>query len=299
MTPRHPTWDVWQTFLAVMKTGSLSAAGRSLNLAQPTVRRHIEGLEAMLGSVLFTRDAQGLTPTDADRNALSFTDEMEASANSASRRLSAPKSAVAGRIRLTASLIMASEVLPPILHALREKHPGLDIELSATNELEDLRRRDADVAVRLTAPRQAGLVARKLGSIGLGLFASSSYARVHCIPRRPADLTKDHVLIGEDRGTMLGTALTKTGINADAARFAMRTDNDAVQLALLRAGAGIGVCQVLIALREPKLVRVLPRIGAQMDLWLVMHEDLRADLRIRAVFDHLVTSLSKYAARRS
>jgi DNA-binding transcriptional LysR family regulator len=187
---------------------------------------------------------------------------------------------------------MAQEVLPAILAALAGRHPGLSVELSATNAVENLRRRDADIALRVTPPLQDGLVARRLGDAGLGLFASPAYAQAHGLPQTPADLP-GHALIAEDRGQAFAATLAAAGIDAGGMRFALRSDNDAVQLAMLRAGAGIGVCQMPLAARHG-LVRALPGFRAAMPVWLVMHQDLRAVPRVRAVFDHLADGVSTY-----
>jgi DNA-binding transcriptional LysR family regulator len=296
MNPRTPSWDALETFLAVMRSGSLSGAARALALAQPTVRRHIEALEALWGTVLFTRTATGLTPTDAAREALALAEEMDASARALVRRVSGPKQAAAGRVRVTCSLVLASEVLPGILRSLQKAHPGIDIELSATNAVEDLRRRDADIAIRFAAPAQASLVARKLGAIRVGLYGSQAYLREHGAASKPADLYMGHRLIGGDRDNALSAGLTSFGLEPGRLRFAARTDDDVAQLAMLRAGVGLGVCQIPIANRDRDLERVLPVLETSLETWLVMHEDLRGSPRIRAVFDHLAAGLRAYVS---
>jgi DNA-binding transcriptional LysR family regulator len=292
MNLQRPSWDMYQTLLAVLRTGSLSAAARELAISQPTARRHVEALEQALGAVLFTRSATGLLPTEAARAALPLAEEMQAGARALERSLSAQAGPVTGRVRLSASLVMSHEVLPPILAALTVRHPGLSVELSATNAVENLRRRDADIALRVTPPLQDGLVARKLGEVGLGLFASPAYAQTRDLPQVPDDLPA-HPLIGEDRGRGFETALAAAGIDTGRLRFALCCDNDAVQLEMLRAGAGIGVCQVPLAARYG-LVRVLPGFRAALPVWLVMHQDLRGVPRVRAVFDHLVDGVAAY-----
>jgi DNA-binding transcriptional LysR family regulator len=158
--------------------------------------------------------------------------------------------------------------------------------------VENLRRRDADIALRVTPPVQDGLVARRLGEVGLGLFASPAYAQARGLPQSPDDLPR-HALIGEDRGRAFEAALSAAGIETASLRFALRSDNDAVQLASLRAGAGIGVCQTPLGARQG-LIRVLPDFHASLPVFLVMHEDLRSVPRVRATFDHLVEGLLSY-----
>jgi DNA-binding transcriptional LysR family regulator len=299
MNPQTPPWNALEAFLAVMRTGSLSGAARALNLAQPTVRRHIEALEAQWGAVLFTRTATGLAPTDAARDALALAEEMDASARALARRVSGPKQFVAGRVRVTCSLVLAREVLPGIVRSLQKKHPAVDIELSATNAVEDLRRRDADIAIRFMAPTQSSLVARKIGVIPIGLYGAKSYMLAHGAPTKLTDLYTDHRLIGSDRQQTMAQGLAAAGLDAARLRFAVRTDDDVAQLAMVRAGVGLGVCQVPLAAKDVTLVRVLPALAFSLETWLVMHEDLRASPRIRAVFDHLGAALDQYMSHRA
>jgi DNA-binding transcriptional LysR family regulator len=199
-----------------------------------------------------------------------------------------------GRVRVTSSHVLASEVLPAIVRSLQTKHPALDIEVSATNAVEDLRRRDADIAIRFAAPTQAALVARKLGAIRIGLYGSKAYVRTHGAPAKPSDLYTEHRLIGGDRRNALAEGLAAAGLDLQRLRFAVRTDDDLAQLAMVRAGVGLGVCQIPIAARDASLVRVLPPMETSLEMWLVMHEDLRASARIRAVYDHLAEGLLSY-----
>jgi len=292
MSSDQPSWDLHETFLEVMRTGSLSAASRALGVAQPTVRRRVEALEEALGVVLFTRAQNGLTPTDAAQAILPHAEVMASTAHALTRVASAPSDEIRGTVRLAASLVMGVEVLPPMLASLRAEHPKLELELALSNENEDLLRRDADVAVRMVAPTQAALVARKVGAIGVGLFAAESYVAAHGAPATPEALG-DHALIGADRSRAFRDALIAAGLPTRRAAYALRTDHDLVHLAAVRAGFGIGTCQVPLG---ADLRRVLPEIELEMEVWLVTHEDLRAAPRIRAVLDHLAASLEAYAS---
>lgn len=296
MSNPEPSWELYGTFLAVLDGGSLSAAARALAVAQPTVRRRLEGLEASLGAVLFTRGPNGLTPTEAALATRPHAEAMAASARAMVRALSGPLEAERGTVRVTASEIVGAEVLPPLLPALLAAHPGLQVELALSNRTQDLLRRDADVAVRMVAPTQAALVARKVGVIPVGLYARADYLARNPAPERPAQLL-GHRLIGADQGRGLLDVLARVGVKASARDFAVRTDSDVAQLGALRAGLGIGVCQVPLAAREPALVRVLPALQVPLETWVVMHEDLRRVQRVRVVFEHLVSGLSGYLAK--
>lgn len=295
MSSVEPSWELYETFLSVMRTGSLSGASRALAVAQPTVRRRIEALEESLGAVLFTRATNGVVPTDAARVTLPHAEAMSASARALVRATSGPLEAERGTVRVTASEIVGLEVLPGLLTSLRARWPDLQLELALSNRLEDLLRRDADVAVRMTAPTQAALVARKVGVIQVGLFGHRDYLARHPAPKNPGDLLKGHALIGADRDRGLLNALSTLGLSLSPRDFAIRTDSDGAQLSAVRAGLGIGACQVPLATRAPSLVRVLPRVAFPLETWVVMHEDQRSVRRVRLVFDHLVKSLGAYA----
>lgn len=297
MSKQAPSWDLFETFLAVFHRGSLSAAARALRTAQPTVRRRIEALEHSLGLALFTRSPAGLVPTDAARKVLSYAEAMAAMAEAGVRALSAPDSATAGTVRITCSEIIGAEVLPSLLAPLLARHPALEIELVATNAVEDMLRRDADIAVRMTRPTQSGLVARRVGMIAIGLFASEDYLASRGVPRSVEDLSS-HMLIGRDRDDTLDRTLLEVAPGKSLG-FGFRSDSDVAQLSAVRAGIGIGVCQIALAAGTSRLRRVLPEIGFELDTWLVMHEDLRATARVRLVFDHLAEALAGYAASSS
>lgn len=294
MSTAEPSWELYETFLAVMRTGSLSGASRALAVAQPTVRRRVEALERALGAVLFTRATNGLVPTDAARGTLPHAEAMAASARALVRATSAPLEAERGTVRVTTSEIIGLEVMPPLLGRLRTKWPGLQLELALSNRLEDLLRRDADVAVRMTVPTQVSLVARRVGVIPVGLYAHVDYLERHPAPTRPAGLLEGHCLIGGDKERGYINGLARFGLTVSPRDFAIRTDSDGAQLNAVRAGLGIGACQVPLALRTPSLRRVLPRIEFPLETFVVMHEDQRSVRRVRLVFEHLVEALGEY-----
>jgi DNA-binding transcriptional LysR family regulator len=293
-----PGWDLWRSFLAVVETGSLSSAARRLGIAQPTVGRHVEALEAALGGApLFTRSPGGLRPTRIATNLTPHARAMAAAADTLVRTASGDAEGASGVVRLTASEIVAAEVLPPILTSFREAQPRIDIELVASNRLEDLLRRDVDIAVRMSRPTQDALFARKAGSLRIVFYAHRSYLQKHGEPRTLEEL-RDHTLIGYDRVLTVPAATEGLGIEVTPDLFALRTDSETTQLAYLRAGFGIGGCQRLIAARDPNLVPILEgKFGFSLEAWVVMHEDLKSDRRMRLLFDHLANGLKAYAAQ--
>lgn len=296
MARDEPKWETYRSFLSVMTEGSLSAAARKLGLTQPTLGRHIDQLETDLGVPLFSRSQSGLIPTQAARELLPHAQAMASAADALVRASSGAGAEERGAVRVTASVVIGGEVLPAILARFREKHPGIAIELVLSDVTQDLLRRDVDIAVRMVPPKQDVLVTRKIGTTALGLFAHRRYLERHGTPRTLAEATR-HALIGYDKETEVVRSLRKMGLTLTRDMFALRTDADLAQIAALRAGFGLGVCQYGIARRDPDLVPVLA--GAfkfEIGMWLAMHKDLRGTRRMRLLFDHLAEGLRAYAA---
>ena len=288
------SWELYRSFLEVLKEGSLSGAARALDMAQPTIGRHIASLEKSLGLALFTRSQTGLMPTEAAQSLRGFAESMQSTAASLERAAASQGAGVRGTIRVTASDVIGVEVLPPIVAALRDQYPELTVELVLTNRVQDLLRREADIAVRMVRPRQESLVARRIGQIRLGLHAHRRYLARHGTPGSIADLAT-HSLIGFDQPTAFIRNAGKALAGWRREAFGMRTDSDLAQLALIRSGAGIGVCQAAIARRDDALVRILPKqFSLLLETWITMHEDLRDSPRCRVTFDALVEGLQRH-----
>ncbi len=289
----EPSWDLYRTFLGVLEHGSLSAAARELGLTQPTAGRHIDALEAALGTELFTRAQTGLLPTDLARDLQPYAAALASNSAALMRAAVGRRGEVAGTVRISASEVVAIEVLPPILAALQDQYPELQLELSASDQVEDLLHREADIAVRMAEPSQEALLVRRIGGIPLGMFAHERYLERHGVPKQLADLGA-HRMIGFDRQTAYVRIMAKRYPALANLTSAFRADSNLAQLAAIRAGIGIGMCQVGVA---TDLVRVLPRAFAiKLETYVAMHENLRASPRCRAVFDALVAGLARYIA---
>ncbi|HKN29191.1 MAG TPA: LysR family transcriptional regulator [Roseiarcus sp.] len=290
----EPSWDLYRSFLAVLREGSLSAAARALGLTQPTVARHIDGLEAAIRFPLFTRSQQGLAATEAALELQPYAESLAATTAALLRAASGQGRAVGGAVRVSASEVIGAEVLPPILARLREDHPALEIELVLSNAVDNLLRRDADIAVRMVEPIQEALVVKRVGAVTLGLHAHRTYLARAGAPRDVKDL-RTHSLIGFDRETPAIRSMLQRAPALDGLRFALRTDSDTAQLMAIKAGFGIGVCQTALARRDRDLERVLPDAFAlELGVWLAMHENLRSTPRCRAVFDGLAAGLKAH-----
>ena len=182
-----------------------------------------------------------------------------------------------------------------MLAALRAEHPGLVLGVATNNRLEDLLRRQADIAVRMVRPAQDALVAKPVGRVALGLFAHERVVAAHGHPASVEDLAR-FPLVETEAETPGLRALRGQGLPLRPEKFAYRTDSDVAQLAAIRAGAGVGVAQTALEHAAGGLVRVLPAAAFHLDAWVVVHEDQRRARRVRLVFDHLVEALTAYAA---
>jgi DNA-binding transcriptional LysR family regulator len=289
-------WELYRSFLGVLQEGSLSGAARALGVAQPTVGRHIAALEKALGLALFTRSPTGLLPTDGALELRTHAEAMASTAAALERTAASQGVGVHGVVRITASDVIGVEVLPAIVGRLRREHPDLKIELVLTNKVQDLLRREADIAVRMTPPEQKMLIARRIGRIEVGLHGTRDYLADRGTPQTIADLSQ-HTLVGFDQETAFIRSARKSLPAFSRELFSLRTDSDLAQLALIRGGAGLGLCQVPIAKRSENLVRLLPRqLSLHLETWITMHADLRNRLGCRVTFDALVAGLQRHVA---
>jgi len=298
MTSTTIGWELYRSFLGVLNEGSLSGAARALGLTQPTVGRHVAALERELGTVLFTRSQTGLMPTEVAETLRGYAQAMASTAAALERAAGSQGAAgaVNGVVRISCSDVIGIEVLPTIIAGLRVAHPGLKVECVLTDRVQDLLQREADIAVRMVAPKQAQLMARRIGHIEVGLHARRDYLARHGTPR-DVDRLAEHAIIGYDQPTAFLRQAEKLVKGLRRELFSLRCDSNVAQLALIRAGAGIGLCQVPLARRDAELVRVLPRrVSFQLDTWVTMHEDFRNSPRCRVTFDALVQGLSDYLA---
>lgn len=287
-------WDDQRIFLAVLQEGSLSGAARRLGVTQPTIRARLTALETALGISLFTRSVRGLVPTDQARALGQSARAMARASEAFVREAASSPGETVGMVRISVAEIVGIEVLPAMLLPLRKDHPGLALEIQLTNEAANLLEQEVDVAVRMHPPKQGALIARKVPSISLGLFAHADYLAERGTPRTLSDLAS-HDIIGPDRSRPDWDAVARWLPTIDPARVVIRTDSHPAQLAMARAGLGIAVAHRSLGLADARLLSVLPdAFYPTLDAWVVVHEDLRDVPRIRTVFDALVKAFERY-----
>jgi DNA-binding transcriptional LysR family regulator len=288
---RNFDWSLVQSFLAALDQGSLLGAARVLHASQPTIGRHIAELEAQLGVVLFERTGRGLLPTATALQLADAARSMEAGAHQMVRSVSGAESGVSGTVRITASQPVACFLLPPVLARMREALPEIQVELVASNEVSNLLRREADIALRMVRPDQASLVARRIGRVTLSACAHRDYLRRHGTPRQPADLLQ-HALIGNDRNDDIQRGFAAMGYPAERTHFVLRTDDLIAYWGAVRAGAGIGFVADYLWRTDAEVVPLLPELPLpDLPIWLTVHREIRTSRRIRAVYDFLAAEV--------
>ncbi|WP_255454716.1 LysR substrate-binding domain-containing protein [Parasphingopyxis sp. CP4] len=199
---------------------------------------------------------------------------------------------ISGTVRITASTIVATFVLPKILAALRLEEPEIDIELTASDKTENLLRREADIAVRMYRPTQADVFARKVGDFELGIFAAHSYLARHPAPTTMREIL-EHAVVGADRNQDIIAGMKRFGVHIEREFFAFRSDDPIVCWNMVVEGYGLGFNQVQVGEAEPRVSRI--EMDGEIDplpVWLVAHSELKTNPRVRRVFDFLADRLS-------
>lgn len=282
-----------RSFVAVMDEGSLQAAARKLRSSQPTISRHVAMLEQQLGSVLFERAGRQLLPTDLAHSIAEHARVMETSANAIGLALTAKSQATTGTVRISASQTSSCYLLPPIIKKLREQEPGIAIELVSSNQISDLLRREADIAVRLIKPEQDSLISRCLGKVTIGIYAHNDYLQGRNIPQSLEDLLH-HDLIGFDSCGNIILGFKMFGVDIDKDAFQVRTDDHIALLHSVKAGMGVGFTATYVGRRDPDLKRLLPDLPiTPMPVWLTVHREIRNNPRIRRVYDFLAENIAE------
>jgi DNA-binding transcriptional LysR family regulator len=287
-------WNRARAFLVTAEEGSLAAAARSLGMTQPTLGRQVAALEREIGVDLFTRRGRGLELTPNGIKLLAHVRLMGDAASRFSLSASGKSEFIEGNVCITASELLSAFVLPPMIQTLRDMEPGIEIEITATNEERDLNRREADIAIRNFRPTQPELITRKLGSVRGHLYAAKSYLQQLGNPQSMAELNKASYIDTEKPGRLLAL-LNAQGFKLSQQNFPVISNSHIVQWELVKLGAAITATVEDIGDNEPLVERlVVPGLSPiEMDLWIVTHNELRTSRRIRRVFDFLVSEFSR------
>jgi DNA-binding transcriptional LysR family regulator len=286
-------WNRARAFLVTAEEGSLSAAARALGVAQPTVGRQVSALEQELGVALFERQGRGLELTPSGLELLEHVRSMGAAAAGLSLAATGHSESVEGEVCISSAETTAVFVLPPLLAKLRRIAAGIRIELVASNSETDLKRREADIAIRGYRPVQPELIARKLRDVEGHLYAAPSYLAELGHPMSPGDFGAASFVSFEVLPARMIELLNARGFELTPRNFPISTESSIVQWELVKQGLGVGITAAPIGDAEPCVVRALEDLAPiTSELWLVTHRDVRTNRRVRTVFDFLVAELS-------
>lgn len=288
-------WDDARYFLAVRRTGSLSAAGRQLKVEQSTVGRRITALEGALGVRLFDRTPDGFILTPAGETLLPRFERIEEEVYAVEREAGGREARLSGTVRLTVPENLGSFFITPPLASFRSRYPDISLELVADNRTLSLSKREADVALRLSRPTQPLLITRRLAEVGTALYASEKYLSSRGRPR-PPDFT-GHDFIGFDEAFQPAEETRWLAQHAKGVHTPFKSNSVRTMLSASLAGMGLALLPCYVAEGFASLVRVLPPSKVVMrELWLVLHRDLRHSARIRALTDFLTEETRTHAA---
>lgn len=284
-------WNDLRAFLAVARTTRLTTAAARLGMDHTTVGRRIAALETGLGARLFDRSPQGYALTAHGERLMPTAERIETLTLTAAADLGEADQAIGGVVRIGAPEGFGSYVLAPLLAPLADSHPGLDIQLIAISGVLSLSKREADIAVTLSAPREGRLVSRKLTDYGLSLYAAPAYLDARPPIRTRADMQGQR-FVGYIEDLLYSPELDYMQAPDVDIHVSVQSSNLIAQLQATLAGAGLCVLPDFIATKQPGLVRVLPdAVHLERSLWLVVHADLRNLARIRVVTDMIAASV--------
>jgi DNA-binding transcriptional LysR family regulator len=284
-------WNLLRSFIAIYETGTLTEAAQRLGTTQPSMGRHLRELEAHLNETLFVRLPGKLKPNARAEALFEAVLPMRLAVREAENVFKDGEVVAAGVVRVAVSEVYAYHVIPAILTPLLGKHPELEIELSVSNQSDNLLRRDADIAVRFFRPNQEDLIAVKVGQTELGLYAHDDYLATYGVPTDTSNVAQ-HIVSGNDRDSLQLSQFVQGGPPQVPVRFRFRTDFYLAREAAAMAGQTISMMFTDIARTKPALKRVLAeQVCLKQEVWLCAHDELRRSARMRLVWECLEREL--------
>lgn len=289
-------WDDLRLFLSVAREGGLSAAGKVLRLDPATLGRRMTRLEDTTGTALFVKSPQGYALTDAGTELLSRAEAAESAMRAATASLPAQDAQLSGQIRIGAPDGCANYILPQVCVALSRQHPDLDIQIVALPRVFNLSRREADLAIGVSAPTAGRLTVQKITDYALHLAAADSYLN-SAPPIETADDLKGHRVVGYIPDMIFDRELDYLA-DIGLARVPLASNSVSVQLNLLRQGGGVGVVHDFALPAAPNLRRILTRdISLRRAFYMIRHEVDRKNSKLSRFAEDLSAGLRHEVAR--
>ncbi len=286
-------WNQARAFCATADSGSLSAADRKLGLTQPTLSRQVAALEAALGATLFERIGKRLVLTGAGLSLVEHARAMSTAAEAMTLAAAGTSQEIQGRVTISATDVVSAYLLPSLVARIREKAPQITLVIVASDTISDLRRREADIAIRHVRPTEPELIAKLMGDMTAHFYAAESWIARNGMPESVAELCAAEVL-GFEPVVQFSEHLRAAGISISADRFRIVSASSIVLWEMVRQG--VGICMMLQEIAElmPGVIRLLPELqGTPVPVWLVSHRELQTSQRVRLVFDALAKELSR------
>lgn len=292
-------WNQVRAFLATIEEGSFSGAARALKTTQPTIGRQISELEGKLGVTLVERSVRGPTLTEAGRDLLDHVRAMAEAATLISIVATGKSQEVTGEVTVTATDLLSASVLPGLLAPIREIAPGVRVRIVASADMQNLTKREADIAIRHVRPDQPDLIARHVGDFRASLYAKSTYLEQAGRPNSPRDVA-EFDFVGNADPERLMAPLHSMGIPVRAENFVMSSASGVVAWELTKSGFGVSMQPEVLGDAEPSVEKVLPDFPSlEFPIWLVTHRELQTSRRIRVVFDLLARGLADAVRKKS
>ncbi len=277
-------WENIRHFVTLAREGTLSAAARTLGVDHATVARRVAALETSTGLKLVDRRARTTTLTEDGKRIAAVAAPMEETAFALLRAAQAAKPGIDGEVSISAPPNFASSVIAPQLIRLRQQHPGIRLKLIGEKRRASLSRREADIALRLLRPVEAGLFVRRIGSFGFSLYGAPAYLE-KTPPHAFAFIGYDASMADSPQEVWLGTIIGEREV-------VLRTNDLQTQVAAARAGLGVAALPHYLGDGDPHLQRyAVTQRPISRDVWLVVHRDLRQVPAVRAVMEFLVNCL--------
>jgi len=286
-------WDDYRFFLAVARAGRLTTAGRQLGVDHATVGRRIKALEAALGANLFDRSPQGYQLSDAGQRLIEIAEDMESAAIGATAEIGGKSKVISGAVRVGAPEGVAAYVLAEAATEICRAHPQLELQVVALPRTFSLSKREADIAIAVSAPPSGRLKFRKISDYTLHLYATADYLARHDRVETIEDLKKVRG-IGYVPEFIYDKELDYIPLISPTIKPHLTSTSVHVQLAATLADGGLCVLHDFMAAQYPQLVRVLPeKVSFIRSFWFIVHEDYARLERIRVVSDAIVEHMRR------
>lgn len=281
-------WNDVRFFLALARARTLAKAAIALGVDQTTVGRRIATLERRLGVAVFERTPHGLDVTLAGKRILDAAERMNEAAIDLSAQLATDQAPCSGTVTVATSESLAEHFVIPALDVVRSEHPHMTVILRTGWARVDLRRGEADLAVRLVRPRDPRLACRKLAEFSLRLYASRGYIARHGVPRS----LQGRALIGYEDALRMGGSVF-TSLRVDGGSVALQSNSGRVLLVAAIAGLGIAQLPSYVGEAAPDLKPVLPEHDKAYVVWLVLPDAKRRVASVRAVSDAIAAAFRR------